>query len=362
MPDMRHPCENMNLAPEADWRPVGPPVQKDDESLRADQYLALRYPFMSRARWRQVLETGEVRRQVGGQFLLQRPSYKVRTGDRFYLFRPEKTEPDVDEGIHCLWSSKGVMAVFKPGNLPMHECGPFRTKTFAAILAREFGGEWAAVHRLDRETSGIVLCAATPRLRQKLSSMFNDRKVQKEYLAIAHGAPIKDEWLLDMPIAEAEDSEIRIKKWVDPLGLPALTEFQCLGRAQVDRQQYSLLRAIPLTGRTNQIRVHAAYSGHHLVGDKLYHPDESVFLEYFETRDNRRAAQRTGFYRCCLHAARLRYQHPETREFVDIESALPPDMGDLWLRLLYPDISQDPLNVGTCREDKSTNSSVRTLS
>ena len=81
--------------------------------------------------------------------------------EKITLYHPKCLEPEVDRDIYPLWKKGDVMAVFKPGNLPMHESGPYRKNTFAHIVKEELGEKWAAVHRLDRETSGIVLCGST---------------------------------------------------------------------------------------------------------------------------------------------------------------------------------------------------------
>lgn len=306
-----------------EYRPIGAPVEIDAAEERVDGYLARRYPFFSRAAWQ--------RRIREGGLLVNDTPVKVATrlqpGDRIVMYYPQLTEPEVDRGIRVLWTEGGVMAVYKPGNLPMHENGPYRKNTFAALLAEKVGSEWAALHRLDRETSGIVLCSAGLTTRQRLSDDWASRRVHKEYLAIAHGVTTHDHWDVNGPIGDLQASRIRIKKWVVPDGLEALTHFQTEARSV----SHSLIRAFPKTGRTNQIRIHSAFSGHHLVGDKTYHPDEDVFLEYFAKGNTENVQQKTGFVRMCLHATRLVFVHPETGREVDIVSPLPEDMLDFWV-------------------------------
>jgi 23S rRNA-/tRNA-specific pseudouridylate synthase len=155
------------------------------------------------------------------------------------------------------------------------------------------------------------------------------RRMRKEYLAIARGAPAADHWHCAGPIGDLVESEIRIKKWVVTGGLSAATGFQVLGRAG----DSCLLKAKPVTGRTNQIRIHAAYAGHVLYGDKLYHPDEAVFLEYFASGQTANVTARTGFSRLCLHATAMEFAHPETGSACRVESALPEDLKGLWASL-----------------------------
>ncbi len=313
------PSENISR------RRLGGPIGVDDVGARLDGYLAKNFPFLSRSGWQARIERHEL--LVNGE--AKKSSSKLKLGDELTLFAPDRPEPPVDDRVSLIWEGGGVLALFKPGNLPMHENGPYRKNTFTEIVWERFGREWAAVHRLDRETSGIVLCAGTTALRSRLAIDFASRKVTKNYLAIVRGVPTDSSWQCDGPIGDLTDSQIRIKKWVVPGGLPSRTNFEVLD----SKSGGSLLRAIPLTGRTNQIRIHAAYSGHVLYGDKLFHPDESVFIEYFEQGQTERVTQETGFPRLALHAEKLAFTHPVTKAQIELSSPLPPDLADFWLGL-----------------------------
>lgn len=305
-----------------DFRRLGPPVSEGGEGERVDAYLARCFPFLSRSGWLKRIEDGRL--IVSGRTL--KKASRLRLGDEILLHAPQTAEPAVDRGIRVLWQDGAVMAVYKPGNLPMHENGPYKKNTFTQIVWDELGREWAAVHRLDRETSGIVICGATHDVRSRLASDFQSRRMRKEYLAIARGVPEVPKWIADGPIGDLVASQIRIKKWVVPGGLPALTEFE----VEETALGATLLRARPLTGRTNQIRIHAAHAGHILLGDKLYHEDEQVFLEYFEKGLTPDVIRRSGFPRLCLHAAALELTHPETGKVERVECELPYDMAAFW--------------------------------
>jgi RluA family pseudouridine synthase len=313
------------LAPD-DFRSLGAPVGSDAAGLRGDDHLAKRYPFLSRNQWQVRLRSGEV--LLNGRKV--KPSSRLKIGDHWTMFHPLEREPEVDDNVVCVWEDGGVMAVCKPGNLPMHETGSYRTRHLTQIVHDRFGPEWSPVHRLDMETSGIVLCAATSKLRRLLSTDFENRVMEKIYVAIVNGKPDRQDWEVDGPIGDLVESKIRIKKWVVPDGQSARTYF----RVKETGTGHSLLEARPLTGRTNQIRIHAAWSGHWLVGEKLYHPDENVFLDYWAqggtTPD---VAARAGFSRCCLHAAFLAFRHPGDGKRREIDCPMPPDMGDLWRTL-----------------------------
>ena len=309
-----------------DFRSLSGPIAEKDAGKRLDRYLADTHPFLSRSKWRERVLTGGLR--VGGRRV--RPSYRVLAHDQLSMRHIAMEEPPVDKGIYPVWKSGGVIVFFKPSHLPMHESGPYRENTFSYLLAKNFGKEWSAVHRLDRETSGLVMCASTPFLRAQLAGDLAGGKVEKEYFAFASGSKKEDFFVERGPIGDLVDSTIRIKKWVVKDGLWAETWFDVLER----KKDKIYLRARPKTGRTNQIRIHAAFNGLPLVGDKLYHPDEAIFEEYFQNRGNTdHVIEKTGFHRLCLHAARLVFRHPETKKVCEVFSPLPEDMVDYWQRL-----------------------------
>lgn len=289
-----------------EFRNVGAAVDDKIAGLRVDLYLAKFFPFRSREAWARACRDAELR--VNGQAV--KPSYKLRPGDCVARFHPLAEEPAVDTNLHVLGEFDGILAVFKPGNLPMHEAGKFRRNTFAHAVGEQFGTQWAAVHRLDRETSGIVLCAAQPRLRAALSEAFVLHRVRKEYLAIVVGAPEHDCWTVDHPIDCPIDTRTARMNLAANVARDACTRFQTEGRAG----DVALLRAFPLTGRTNQIRVHLQHCGLPIVGD----------LRFGLGRD------RPGVERHFLHATRLVLRHPQSGEELRIECPLPLDMQDFW--------------------------------
>jgi 23S rRNA pseudouridine1911/1915/1917 synthase len=304
------------------FRRLGAPVPPQAAGERVDAYLAKHFRFLSRSRWQKRIAEGEL-------FVNDRSTRvasRLKAGDRLTMYSPLLVEPDVDRSVRCLWEGDGVMAIYKPGHLPMHENGPYRKNTFTHIVWDLFGREWSAVHRLDRETSGIVLCGGTSRVRAKLSRDFETRLVEKEYLAIARGKATAPHWTAHGPIGDLVKSAIRIKRWVVPGGLHAETGFEVLD----ELPNAVLLKARPKTGRTNQIRIHAAHGGLPLYGDKLYHDDEAVFLEFFEQGPTPNVVARAGFSRVCLHAYALTFVHPVTGERVRVECPLPPDLAAFW--------------------------------
>ena len=260
-----------------------------------------------------------------------RPTTKLRAGEQLYLHHPPETEPEVDDRIEVLWECDGVIAVYKPAGLPMHQVGAYHKNTFTSLVHDRVGHEWSAVHRLDLETSGIVLCANSPELRTALTELWSKRAVQKTYVAIVRGVPGEDVWECREPIGDAVGSSIRIKGWVHPAGQTAHTRFRVLEvSADNDGRSFSLIAATPVTGRRNQIRIHAAFAGHVIVGDKLFHPDEQVFQEYFVNGNTDNVIRQVEHSRLCLHATRLNFVHPVSGEPCQVDASIPDDMLEFW--------------------------------
>jgi RluA family pseudouridine synthase len=320
------------------FRPLGKPIDVDDTGRRIDEYLAANFPFMSRTLWKKKIQEG----QVVINTTVIRGSYRLKNEDSVSYFRPQTEEPEVDKNIEVIWENSGVIAVYKPSNLPMHEGGRYYKNTFSEVIKDKVGPEWAAVHRLDRETSGIVLCAATTHMRNLLSEEFSKRAMKKVYLAIARGVPEKNEWIVDEPIGDQTESKFRLKKWVIPDGLPSITTFQTIAATE----SHSLLRVFPKTGRTHQIRVHAAWSGLPLVGEKKYYPDEDVYLEYMEHGITENVLRLTECRRLCLHATAIGFVHPITGLECKVVSEMPADMHAAWQALQNPDSRDEGIQLG----------------
>lgn len=307
-----------------DFKPLGRRVDDTFRGQRIDSYLAAQYPFLSRSGWKKRLANGELR-------LLRElvsASYRLKGGEQFYFFHPQSVEPEVDKGIQILYQKAGVLVAYKPAGLPMHENGPYRKNTFAYVLTERTGAQWAAIHRLDLETSGVVICGENTEIRGKLTRALLGGGVEKEYHAITRGTAKEARWRVDAPIGNLEESIIRIKKWVVPNGVRSVTDFELIEC----KHGHSYIRAYPRTGRTNQIRIHAAYSGLPLVGDRLFHDDETIFTEHLDYGLTERVLNAVEARRCFLHAYAVRFSHPQNGERVEVEFDLPDDMRSFWNR------------------------------
>ena len=251
------------------------------------------------------------------------------------------------------------MVVNKPPFLLIHPTkpngAPTLWKQLRELLAFEIasGGQVSIVNRLDRETSGLVLVAKTAAAARDFGLLMQRHSLRKEYLAIVWGWPEWEHKLVDAPLdrqGKHQDSVIWLKQMIHAAGAPAQTEF-FVERRSKDRlsnlsyrfatplpdqgeegeatgyglraEKFSLIRAIPRTGRTHQIRVHLASIGHPIVGDKIYGPDEQLYLRFIETGWTHELEQRLLLPRHALHSAKLAIE--DKREWT---SALPPDLAE----------------------------------
>ena len=179
-----------------------------------------------------------------------------------------------------------LLVVNKPAGLVCH---PTKGDEFSSLISRvrlHLKENFTAhlVNRLDRETSGIVLVAKNSEAAGELGKIWENRAVQKEYVAIVHGHIHEKSGLIDAPLGKDLQSVVAIKDCVRADGATAQTEFELLKNFSRDHQHFSILRLIPRTGRKHQIRIHLAHIGHPIVGDKLYGHDEDAYLALVQNR------------------------------------------------------------------------------
>ena len=227
------------------------------------------------------------------------------------------------------------IVVDKPPFLLIHptkpNCAPTLWKQLRELLAFEIasGGQISIVNRLDRETSGLVLVAKTAPAARDFGLLMQRHQFRKEYLSIVWGWPEWEHKIIDAPLdrqGKHQYSAIWLKQMIHPAGAPALTEFRVDRRfikSTPSGDRFSLVRTIPQTGRTHQIRVHLRSLGHPIVGDKIYGPDEQLYLRFIETGWTYELEQRLLLPRHALHSAKLTIENE--REWT---SALPADLAE----------------------------------
>jgi len=225
------------------------------------------------------------------------------------------------------------IVVDKPPFLLTHPTKPDQRTTLwkelRELLAFEIanGGQVSIVNRLDRETSGLVLVAKTAAAARRFGLLMQEHRLHKEYLAIVWGWPEWETKIVDAPLdrqGKHQPSAIWLKQMIHPKGAPALTEFrveQRFTRSTSLGNHFALIRAIPKTGRTHQIRVHLASLGHPVVGDKIYGPNEQLYLEFIETGWTAKLERELLLPRHALHSAKLAIENGQ-----EWTAALPPDL------------------------------------
>jgi len=285
---------------------------------RLDLYLRQKLRRLSRTRIQTL-----IRKQLPGL----KPSSPVKPGMRLQLWRHLPREPHVPgpEALGCVFEDEDLLVLNKPAGLPVHPSARYFHNTLVAQLAERFAKPPSPAHRLDRETSGLLVCSKTPEAGRQLMRAFAASWVHKEYLAIAQGHPPEACFTIDAPIAEGT-ATIRIAVRIAPEGKPATTQVEVLRRFERQGSPFCLLKCMPLTGRQHQIRVHLKHAGFPLVGDKIYGPDEMYFDRFSRGLLEPGAMERLLLPRHALHASVLRFAHPRTQAPLRFESALPEDL------------------------------------
>ncbi len=225
------------------------------------------------------------------------------------------------------------LVVDKPPFLLVHPTKPNGARTLWGelrhLLAFEIanGGQVSIVNRLDRETSGLVLVAKTSEAARRFGLLMQEQRIAKEYLAIVWGWPEWATTTMDAPLARQgayKPSAIYLKQAIHPQGAEACTSFKVVQRfrkATAAGDRFSVIQCVPSTGRTHQIRVHLAALGYPIIGDKLYGPDEQLYLRFIETGWTPELEQQLLLPRHALHASRLTIE-----SIGDWEAPLPADL------------------------------------
>ncbi len=279
------------------------------------QFLSHRFKYHTADRWTQRVLDGFVR--VNDADVT--PDHVVKKDDTItYTFH--HTEPDVDFKYDIVYEDEYLLAVSKSGNIPVHACGVYISNTLIGTLKNIHGDHLNLAHRLDRETSGLVLLSKDPKTARIMGRMFADSEVTKRYKAVVHGRVEQSVVDIDAPIGKTieeitdrPDEEIDgdlaedLPRYVPRRRVDFEKGKQAATRCEVEEYlgDFTLVKAFPVSGRTNQIRVHLDYIGHPIVGDKVYKPP---------------GVESSGelIARHALHCAELGFTHPITGRSIEL--------------------------------------------
>ena len=300
------------------WRTVRTGPQH--AGRRLDVYLAARFKGWSRTEVAKAVQDGLVKSLCGRGL---KPSSRLREHEELHIFipglAPDAAPPPLPP---VLFEDDRILVFDKPPGLLVHPSG--KTFVYALIgLARAArpGIRLDLVHRLDRETSGVILLTKDLPANRALKAALKVGGVGKEYLALVHGKPDWETQDLHAPIGSSEVSEVRLRQAVRSDGLPAHTTFHVRARMEA----HTLLSCRLHTGRTHQIRVHLEHLGHPILGDKLYGQPDTTFIEQLDHGSTAAVRVATGFPRQALHAWRTEFTHPDGHRVV-VEAPLPADL------------------------------------
>ncbi len=292
---------------------------------RLDVFLARRLPFCARAECQRLVDRGRVKVDDA----LKKSSYKLKTGERVEVELEAPAEPPglLPERIpvDIFFADPDIVVLDKPSGLVVHPGAGVRSGTLVNALIHHFPDirglsedeRPGIVHRLDKETSGVMVVARSRRAAEDLKRQFKDREVKKVYLALVWGRMPAPSGRFDLPIG-------RHPKHGQRMSVRTKTPRSALTEYQVRREygDFSLLEVRPHTGRTHQIRVHLSAAGHPLAGDGRYGPGRNP---------------KRRFPRLFLHAHRLLFRHPVTGAPLEFMSPLPPELVAILASLETPE-------------------------
>lgn len=302
-------------------------VTQDLDGLRVDALLAKALPQTSRAKIQKSIRKGLV--WIDGE--KAKPSFRVKEGQEIkFELPPVESDAPIPEDIplEILFEDDHLVAINKPPAMVVHPAKGNWSGTLTAALAFHFeqlsgvGGEHrpGIVHRLDRDTSGVILVAKTDQAHRKLAKQFELRTVNKTYLAIVSPEPDRDRHLVDKPIGhhpyQREKMAIRVGH---STSREASTFFEVVERFR----GFAVVHAMPKTGRTHQIRLHLAHWGHPVLADRLYSGRAKIMSEQISKDKNNVSVL---LDRQALHALKIEFAHPETDERMAIEAPIRQDL------------------------------------
>lgn len=310
-------------------------VPPESAGMRVDRFVQTQLKRTSRTRAAAIVARGayspEAKRLRGGD--------RVRAEQCILLWREPWDEQAPEVEIPVLYEDEDLVAVDKPPFIPVHPTARYHKSTVVKMLEVARKGEHLYLaHRLDRETSGVLLLTRNSVADRQVKVQFEERaEVTKRYLAVAWGWPEEDVFRVDAPLELDPTHRTKVKMRVarPGQGLPSATAFEVVGRRAHPEsgRRYSLIRCTLETGRQHQIRVHLTSRGLPLVGDKLYGPDDALFTRGADGELTEVDREALELPRHALHAALLEINHPIHGGRVRVEAPLAADLQAFWDQL-----------------------------
>ncbi len=299
-------------------------VQPLEAKQRLDLFMSRKFPVIGRSSWQKRILEG----LVFVNELQCRPSRRISPGEKVEFLYERRPEPPVDRNARILMDDPSFLIVDKPANLPVHPSGVYFQNTLYYVLKEKFGADFKGyfAHRLDRETSGLLVLGRDKKSAAFLQRAFRGGQVIKEYLTIVHGdfpEYLEAAGYLSQGNGPVRKRRIftRIKRSVEG-EQTAHSEFTLVSR----KGGLSLILVRLHTGRMHQIRATLSSLGFPVAGDRLYGLDENLYLKFIHGEETDEDRERLILGRSALHSHRLCFEHPEKKESVDCRSEMPEDM------------------------------------
>jgi 23S rRNA pseudouridine1911/1915/1917 synthase len=290
---------------------------------RLDRALAAAVPTLSRERLKALVSSGEVTVDSRQE---RDPARKVKGGEAVSVIIPPASPSEAisqDIPLDIRFEDEHLLVVEKPAGLVVHPAAGNLDGTLVNALLHHCAGRLSGiggvarpgiVHRIDKDTSGLLLVAKTDRAHAGLAAQFAKHTIGRRYLAVVAGLPTPPAGRIETNLARSEANRQKIAVVSPPRGKHAITHYRVLEPLR----GAALVECRLETGRTHQVRVHMAHIGHPLLGDPVYGQGRQAEL-----------CRRLGFQRQALHAAELKFEHPISKEILTFESVVPPDIQEL---------------------------------
>ena len=311
--------------------PIELHVKVKAEGMRLDHYLQIFIQDFSRSELQKAITGGHIR--VNGK--PSKASYKVRNDDKLFVQLPEPIHDVIvpeEIPLDVLYEDEWLAVINKPADMVVHPARGNWTGTLANALAFRFADTLSRengtfrpgiVHRLDRDTTGVILIAKEDRTHREVAMQFENRTVHKEYVALTSGELDRDSDYIEAALKHHphEREKMVVTGPDDPDGKSACSYYEVMERFR----GHSLVKVQPRTGRTHQIRVHLLHAGCPVLADRMYSGRSRVLLSDIIARLPQ-DQDRELIARQALHAFRLRFKHPRRGVWVEVEAPLPADM------------------------------------